>query len=558
MVDARSNNPTLLKDLRHWAAERPNTPWMIEAWSNHERSFTWAEGAAEIQAAAAWLATKTSQPGAKVGLLSANCAHWMLADYAIMASGNVTVPIFTTMNAETVDYVASFAGIEMLVLGNAANWEAIRSVIPEHIHIVTLPSAPVVDGATSWDQIVAEGKQLPSPEDADENKLATIVFTSGTTGKPKGVMHSMATLREASDGVRLLTQSNTDSRWLSYLPLAHMAERVVVENHAMVAGGTIYFNESQESFLKDLQNAKPTMLLGVPRIWEKLQQVVLAHLVSLEDLNEARANGEVDAVAAKVKGFLGLESIEYILTSTAPTPAPLKAWYEELGIVLYDGYGQSEVLPVCGNRPDNRKLDSIGVAVPGVDIRIAEDGEIMARGSGTSLGYYNDPEKTAETFEPDGWVHTGDRGRIDEDGHVFITGRVKEIFKTARGKYVAPAPIEGQFLESPSIEQACLTGLGLTQTVMIAVVAESASTKSDDELSSELLSWTASINARLEKHERIGALLLTPTPWTQENEVLTHTLKLKRDAVEDRYASALAESGERMRNNESLFVMPVE
>ena len=192
-----------------------------------------------------------------------------------------------------------------------------------------------------------------------------------------------------------------------------------------------------------------------------------------------------------------------------------------------------------------------------MEIRIAEDGEILARGGGTAMGYYKAPEKTAETFEPDGWVHTGDRGRFDEDGHLYITGRVKEIFKTAKGKYVAPAPLEGRFLDTPLVEQACLTGHGLAQTVMIAVLAAAAAGVSDDEAASELCEWANTVNAGLEKHERIGALILSRTSWSQENGVLTHTLKIKRDAVEDRYAVELEEAGSRMRHGEPLFVINV-
>ena len=199
-------------------------------------------------------------------------------------------------------------------------------------------------------------------------------------------------------------------------------------------------------------------------------------------------------------------------------------------------------------------MDSIGCAAHGVEIKLAEDGEILARGGGTAMGYYQAPEKTAETFEDDGWVHTGDRGRMDEEGHLYITGRVKEIFKTAKGKYVAPAPIEGRFLETSLAEQACLTGPGLAQTVMILVLAEGASGKSDEELGTALLEHTAALNRGLDKHEQIGALIVSRTPWSQENRVLTHTLKIKRDQVEERFAREIEAAGDRMRHNEPLFV----
>ena len=548
---------TLLGDIDHWAREQPDAPWLVEKWSSQEREISWQQGAAEVRAASAWLANEAGS-GARIGLLAPNCAHWMLADYAIMGSGAVTVPFFTTMDAESIAYTADFSGVEMLLLGNAANWESVRGSFKADIPVVLLPGAPPVDGAIAWEEMVAAGANLADPAVRDEQDLATIVFTSGTTGKPKGVMHSMRSLREAAGGVSIMADSQPGARFVSYLPLAHMGERIVIENHALFCGGTVFFNESQESFLADLRKARPTWMLGVPRIWEKLQQVVLAHLVSLEELEAARAAGELEPLAQKIREFLGMDAAEYILTSTAPTPTPLKAWYDELGIILYDGYGQSEILPVCGNVAGDRKVDSIGVASPGVEIRIAEDGEILARGGGTALGYYNAPEKTAETFEADGWVHTGDRGRIDEDGHVYITGRVKEIFKTAKGKYMAPAPIEGLFLESPLVEQACLDGSGLAQTVMITVLSATGAALSDDDVASKLTGWAQSINGKLEKHAQIGALVVSRTAWVQENGVLTHTLKIKRDAVADRYAGELEQAGDRLREGEPLFAIVVD
>ena len=544
-----------MQDLHHWSRERPAEPWLVEQWSSHHRDVSWEQGAREVSAVAAWLAGQSPQGGRRVALLAPNCAHWMLADYAIMGSGNVTVPIFTTMDADTVAYAADFAGVDMLFLGRAANWDLVKQAFAAGITVVRLPGAPEVDGAVTWDELVALADDAVSVPDVDEDALATIVFTSGTTGRPKGVMHSMKSLRAAGYGVGELSASEPGLRFLSYLPLAHLGERVVVQTHALVFGGTVYFNESQESFLQDLRNARPVWLLGVPRIWEKLQQVVRAHVVSDQALEDAKATGELEAVGRKVRAFLGLDDARYILTSTAPTAAPLKAWYDSLGIVLYDGYGQSEILPVCGNQPDNRKVDSIGTASSGVEIRIADDGEILARGGGTALGYYRAPEKTAETFLPDGWVRTGDRGYIDADGHVYITGRVKEIFKTAKGKYVAPAPIEGRFLETPLVEQACLTGMGLAQTVMIAVLSAPAMAMDAETVTARLREGVLALNERIEPHERIGALIVSRTPWSQENGVLTHTLKIKRDAVEERFAQEIAAAGDRMRVGEPLFVI---
>ena len=559
MDSGAESRQTLLEDLEHWASHQPDVPWLVEAWSDHHNSISWQEGAAQVKAAAAGIAASLGEStGKRVGLLSENCAHWMLADIATMFAGHIVVPLFTTMNADAIEYIADFVDIDLLFLGAAENWDEVRDCFKPGITVVRLPGAPEIEGSIDWGQLLASGKQAPPATFPDDTELATIVFTSGTTGRPKGVMHSLRTLREASRGVGYAFDAKPAGRFFSYLPLAHLGERVVVEFDALVYGGTIYFNESQATFLKDLNHARPNYVLGVPRIWEKLQQAVYAHVKGPEALDGVEDEATLAAVRQEVQAFLGLTDAEYIMTSTAPTPVPLKAWYDDMGIELHDGYGQSEILPISVNRKGKRKTGSIGQAGYGVEIRIADDGEIMSRAPGTAMGYYKAPDKTAETFNPEGWVHTGDRGYIDDEGHLFITGRVKEIFKTAKGKYVAPAPIEGRFIETPCAEQVCLTGLGLAQTVMLVVAAEAVAEMNRDKLHGELLDHCAQLNKSLDKHERIGALILSQTPWALENGFLTHTLKLKRDQIEDRFAAQIAAAGDRMREGDPLFLVEVD
>jgi long-chain acyl-CoA synthetase len=550
---------TPLEDLAHWSFEQPDRPFLIECWTTHKLEISWKEAGEEVERAAAWLADRLGDCGGnRIGILSANSAHWILADLSIMASGNVTVPLFTTMDADTIQYVADFVELELLFLGPSDNWEQVRKNLPDGSRVIRLPGAPEVPGAIDWSEATLDRRISAVPRSPDADQLATIVFTSGTTGRPKGVMHSLSSMREAGYGVGIETGTVTDSRFLSYLPLAHLAERIVVEHNALAFGGTIYFNEGLATFLDDLRFAKPTWFLGVPRIWEKLQQAVFLEIASPEDMAAARKSGAFDAIRQDVREFLGLDQVEYVLTSTAPTAVPLKAWYDEMGIALHDGYGLSEILPISVSRKGQRKTGTIGQAGHRVEIRISDDGEIQARAPGTSMGYYKQPELTEKTFDADGWVHTGDKGYLDDDLHLNLTGRVKEIFKTSRGKYVAPAPIESVFLGSSLVEQVCLAGSGLAQTVMIVVLTEGARLKPETEISEELLNHTSGINQSLAKHERIGALVLSRIPWSQENGMLTHTLKMRRDQVEKHFAGEIEHAGNRMQTGEATFAIHIE
>ncbi len=535
---------TLLDDIQHWATYTPNDPWLIEDWSQGKQVINWQQGVQSIRHASAWLAQHITA-GSRVGLLSNNCAHWVLSDLAIMGSGNVTVPLFTTMSPEVFEYVSEFSNISTLFLGPAANWEQVQDTLPKDIAIVRLPGAPKVSAKRvyEWQDIVAIGACLAPAPKVDSDNLATIIFTSGTTGKPKGVMHSLNSLRAGGLSSGEVMQANQQGRALSYLPLAHVGERNVVEVTSAIFGVSVYFNENLSTFLDDMKKAQPTFFMGVPRIWENLQKAVQGHLDTLSDTIKS----DPAALKKASREFLGLDNCQYILTSTAATATPLKQWFEQLGLTLHDAYGQTELLPITANRIGFHKAHSIGQAAPGVEVKISQQGEIQARSRATSLGYYKMPEVSANTIQAQGWVCTGDKGFIDDDQHIIITGRIKEIFKTGKGKYVAPAPIEGLFLDHPFIDQVCLTGSGQPQTIMLAVLSHAAQAAPVDQVQDALLKHLARINDGVEKHAAMGALIITHTPWTQENGLLTHTMKMKRSDVEKHFNKDIEEAGVRMR-----------
>ena len=319
-------------------------------------------------------------------------------------------------------------------------------------------------------------------------------------------------------------------RFLSYLPLAHVAERQLIWIQSLIYGGEITFNEDLTTLLRDMADTKPHYLFGVPRVWEQLQQGVLAQFGGQAAFDDALQKDR-QTVQQKVITALGLQNAEYLLTAAAPTPAALIDWYQNIGITLMEGYGQSEAMGLIANTGDARKVGSIGIPLDGVEVRINDDGELCVRAEGLATGYYKNPEKTGETFV-EGWVHTGDKATVDDDGFYYLTGRVKDHFKTMQGKFVSPPPMESAFSECEVVEQLCLLGRGYSKTVMVVVLTSLAGTLQRSDVEQQLLTTAASVNEGVEHHAHIGAVIVTTEPWTIENGILTPTMKIKRDEIE--------------------------
>ncbi|WP_286830741.1 MULTISPECIES: AMP-dependent synthetase/ligase [Kordiimonas] len=545
---------TVMEDLAFWAGEKPDAPFLVDLKDGRETPFTWRETAQTVDRAARAIHAHFGERDHKAAILSKNRAHWIMADLAILKSGSVAVPVFTTMRPETFHYVLDFADVELLFLGESANWAEVKAHVPEGITIVTLPGIDATEGDITWDDFLKQGDGQPAPTGHAIEDIATLIFTSGTTGKPKGVMHSLGSIGRATKTLVEQTESSPGWHFISYLPLAHLAERLIIELHALSVGGTIFFNESLETFGQDLRIAKPNYFFGVPRIWDKLSSAVIAGTEGGADALKAALTGpHASMAAAAVRDKLGLASVEKLVSTTAPVPPHIKEWFDLFGLPLMDGYGQTEILPLATTPAGSNKPHTVGKPAPGVEVRITEEGELIARGPGCSLGYYKMPEKTAETFR-DGWVHTGDRAELDEDGFVILKGRVKETFKTAKGKYVAPMPIEAKFLESDYLDQACLVGHGMPQTVILLVVAETATHVPASEIEAHVRERVAEINAGLERHAQVGAVLMAPEAWTIENGILTHTMKVRRDRVLDRFGGAIEKAGQSMGNGATLTV----
>lgn len=526
--------------FRHWAQHEPDRIWLRDRDGDGFNEWSWKQAEVEADAVSAWLEESFGSAN-NVAILSKNRAHWVLANTAINLSGNVTSPMFTTQKDDVVKYLLEFTECKVLFLGESENWEKVRAILPEGIQVVTLPGVDAGMDSLAWNDLLAEYRGRKTSYQPKPDDMIAFTFTSGTTGMPKAVIQTNDSMIVPSKRLLNTVMPFRDfPRLLSYLPLSHIGERGFVLGFSLVKCGAITFNDSPANLPRDLAEVKPNAMLAVPRIWEVFSQIVLSAFGGQDALSSSLEE-DPEGTIAKARGILGLEDLDLAISGSAPLSAALKNWFKELGISITEFMGMSEANGLLGNVDLDTPYGAVGKPLPGVEIRVSEEGEMIARMEGLSPGYYKQPDKTAETFV-DGWLHTGDKVRVDENGYYFITGRVKDYFKTIHGKYVAPLPIEDSFSKNSLIQQQCLFGRGFSKTVMACVLSPEAEGKSSDEIAESLKATVIEINERVEKHARIGVVVVDKEPWSIDNGVLTVTLKVKRDEIDQRYGGEQAES----------------
>jgi long-chain acyl-CoA synthetase len=504
--------------------------------------YTWAQTVDQARRMAAHLQSRGLERGARVAILSKNCAHFFMTELAIWMAGYTTVAIFPTEVAETVHFVLEHSGASLLFVGKLDTWEAQKPGVPANLPRIAFPLAPQTDYDT-WDAIVARTDPLGGRPQRGADELAMLIYTSGSTGQPKGVMVSFGAITRAGEGFSNYTRerlgAETEIRLLSYLPLAHSFERSCVEASTLVGGEAhVFFAEALDTFLTDLQRARPTVFISVPRLWLKFQQGVFAKMApeKLDRLLGIPILGRI--VAKKVLKGLGLDQVRNAASGSAPIPPDLIAWYRRLGLKLYEGYGMTE--DNSFSHGSNEKFNEpgyVGVAMPGVQVRISDEGEILIKSPGQFSGYYKQPELTAASFTEDGFFRTGDLGELRADGLLKITGRAKELFKTAKGKYVAPAPIENLLNAHPMVELSLVSGVGQPSAYAMVVLAESLRPQMGDptvraRVQDELGQLLQDVNQQVPEYEHLRMIVVAREPWSIENGCLTPTMKIKRGRIE--------------------------
>jgi long-chain acyl-CoA synthetase len=533
-----------LQRLYHWERTAPGRVALTQpVGGGNVKEFTWRDVMEQTRRMAAHLQGLGYEPGARIGILAKNSAHWMMADFAIWMAGYVSVPLYPTLAAGTIRQILEHSEAKLLFVGKLDGWDEMKPGVPSALPCIRLPMSAASDG-TSWDEIIARVQPLQGEPVRDGDDLATIMYTSGTTGMPKGVMHCFAAFAWSIAAVRKRLRFDEDSRVLSYLPLSHVAERTLVEHGMLASGMHVFFAESLETFAADLQRARPTVFFSVPRLWVKFQQGVLAKMPAQKLDRLLRLPIVNRIIRKKVLGALGLDRCEFAAGGAAPMPPDLLRWYARLGLEIIEVYGMTENCGVSHcTLPGQQRPGTVGYPYDGVQSRIdpAND-EIQVKSPGMMLGYYKEPEQTRQAFTGDGWLRTGDKGVLDGEGGLRISGRVKDLFKTSKGKYVTPAPIEDKLVMHAAVEACCVTGANLGQPLGILMLNVEASQRSAaaaerSALEASLAAHLEAVNALLDPHERLDCLVVVTQPWTVESGLITPTFKVRRNRIEDVYAS---------------------
>lgn len=537
-----SGDDLLLARAARWEATMPDKVFLTQPHSGGQTTdYTWRQTMDQVRRMATHLAGLNLPPRSQIALVGKNSAHWIMADLAIWMAGHVSVPLYPTLSSDTARKILEHSESRLLFAGKLDDWPTIKAGVPDGMPVIELPLAPST-GAPKWTDIVADSQPLAQVPQRDPDELATIVYTSGTTGTPKGVMLSFGGMVAAMLADTTIDASPAD-RYLSYLPLAHSYERYVGEGIGIFFGMHVYFAESIESFVEDMQRARPTLFCSVPRLWMKFQSGVHAK-VPPEKLQRLLSIPVVGwLVRRKILRGLGLDQARLAASGAAPLAPEVIDWYRRLGLELIEGYGMSENHSYShASEPGDARSGYVGRSRPGVETRLSKHGEVLVKSPGMMMGYFKAPEMTAEVVTADGFLRTGDRGELDEEGRLRITGRVKELFKTSKGKYIAPAPIENRLLSANILEQCCVTGANFSQPHAVAVLAENVRVLlhvgriQQAALAQQLKALLDEVNRGLESHEHLQFIAVARDVWAIENEFLTPTMKMRRARIEERYA----------------------
>ena len=514
--------------MYHWEQTTPDKVFLRQPKNLEWNELTWSEVADKVRRVAQHISKQNYTPGSRIGIWSSNSRDWVITDLAIMLSGHISIPIYPGQDIDSANYILEHSEAEMIFVGSFDLAPRFDEVNRPDLHTVAMLGASVECDA-SIEGICQECQPFPASPIPDPEDIFTIIYTSGTTGNPKGVMHSHNTPGKVVPGIaESFKMYDEGSRFFSFLPMAHAAERIVVELASLYCNASISFSEGLATFGDEIRSVQPTFFFAVPRLWIKFKAGIDAKIPP--EHQSSLSKEQKDQIAHQ----LGLSEAKIILTGSAPCPIDVQDWFFDMGIILRDGYGMTEnfVHGIGWTKNDTPKSGCVGQPMSDdVKFRLTDAGEIQFQSDGLMKGYYKNPEKTAEVLV-DGWYCTGDSGRLDEDGDLWVTGRISEVFKTSKGKFVVPSKIESMLGTAIELAQYCVIGHGYTAPVLLATLSEIGHEMDRTALEQRLVSVLDDVNAQLNPWEQLAQIIITPE-WTIENALLTPTMKLKRKQIED-------------------------
>ena len=584
---------TVVSRFRTRVATQPERPALRHHAGGAEwHPLDWKQYGDAVEEVAAGLVTLGIAPGDRVGLLSGNRPEWHIADMGILSVGGVTVPVYPTSSASQAAYVLADSGARVCFVDDA---EQLAKVL---LHFPDLPDLEVVVGLSPFpgldrddvlidlNRLRSDGTaRLESEPDVVERRAngirpgdyATFVYTSGTTGPPKGTVLTHGNLEWTIDALESMVGLVPEDRFLSYLPLSHIAERMVSHFGQIISGGETWFAQSLATVPDDLKACRPTIFFAVPRVWQKFHDSILDQIAGMPKparavidkylstglaiVAETDGGPEVSSrdhhihealdrtIGGALRHKIGLDKARIVASSAAPIHPDLVRWFHALGLKIAEAWGQTEDCgPATSNPPDAIRIGTVGVPLPGLEIRTAEDGELLVRGGSVCAGYHNQPEATAELIDDDGWMSTGDLGSIDEDGYVTITGRKKDLIINAAGKNISPSEIESRLAMEPLIGQAVVVGDGRKYLVGLLTIdpdeaadwahrngafADIAALVKNPAFKADVDAAVERVNHEHAPVEQLKQWRLLHESFTVEGGELTPTMKVKRSVVID-------------------------
>ena len=538
-----SNYPSLVDKLYELKSELPNEIFLRQPYGDIWKEFTYEEVINEALQVVTALKAMGLQKGDKIGIYSKNHYQWVITELAIMMGGFITVPFYANLVGDDLNEVIKLSEIKLLFVGKIDNWKKAKEGIPTDLPIINFAQDSnkiKVDSGIHWNDFIKDKEADQSNFRPSLNDTWAIFYTSGTTGVPKGAIMDYAApanLNIKQDKQHKNFNLDTPGRntFISYLPLNHIAEQALIIAVGFYNEGQISFVESLYTFAKNLADTKPSVFLAVPNIWLKLQQGIMANNPRLDAM--LRIRNAAEEIKKKIRISIGLDNTKLIISGASALPTSTINWFQKIGVNIQETYGMTEAMGIVVLQPrdDIRSVRTGKTFEEGLIKVDPETNEILVKNSWMFSGYYNEPELSIASFDKEGYYKTGDTGEYDSDGYLKVKGRLNDTFKTTKGEFIVPVPIENRFIGNTFIEQICVIGIDLPQPMALIQLSEKSKSVNFDELKKSLLETLNKVNAQLHLHEKLNKLIATSERWSLENNILTPTNKIKRDTIHSTY-----------------------